>query len=117
MLIALTLSAFSVTTLADDNATSGDGDTHGALSGCGWYNTYQYMWKITVFVGKSDTVTKASNLNSDFYRIGTVIMKKTGWTVPSGTQFASGIKIDYYGQLTLFPTALVLKSRSFVVAT
>ena len=101
MLIALTLSAFSVTTLADDNATSGDGDTHGALSGCGWYNTYQYMWKITVFVGKSDTVTKASNLNSDFYRIGTVIMKKTGWTVPSGTQFASGIKIDYYGGSSL----------------
>ena len=101
LLIAIMLSTFSVQSLADDNATSGDGDTHGALSGCGWYNTYQYMWKVTVFVGKSDTATKASSLTSDFYRIGSVVMKKSGWSVPSGTQFGSGTKIDFYNGSSL----------------
>lgn len=96
LLIATLLSAFSITVLADDNAQSGTGDTHGAATGSAWYNTYQYLWKVTLFVGKSDQASKSSNLQEDFYRIGTVVMKKTGWEVPSSVKFGSGTKVDYY---------------------
>ena len=69
--MATLLSAFSITAFADDNATGGDGTTHGASDGYGWYNTNEFMWKVTLFVGKSDQATKQSSLTNDFYRIGT----------------------------------------------
>ena len=94
--MATLLSAFSITAFADDNAQSGSGDTHGAASGYAWYNTYQYLWKVTLFVGKSDQASKSSNLQNDFHRIGTVVMKKTGWNVSSSVKFGSGTKVDYY---------------------
>jgi hypothetical protein len=96
LLIATLLSAFSIVAFAEDNAQSGTGDTHGAASGCAWYNTHQYLWKVTLFVGKSDQANKSSNLLNDFHRIGTVLMKKTGWSVPSSVKFGSGTKADYY---------------------
>ena len=71
------LSAFSIGIYADDNATSGDGNEKDYLDGYGWYNYYQYLWKVTVFVGKSDKATTNSDLTNDFHRIGTVIMKNT----------------------------------------
>ena len=104
LLIATLLSAFSITAFADegdDNATGGDGNTHDAAKGYAWYNSYQYLWKVTVFVGKSDQASKQDNLTEDFYRIGTVIMKKTGWSVPSGTKFGSGTKVDYYAGVAM----------------
>jgi hypothetical protein len=94
--MATLLSAFSITAFADDNAQSGTGDTHGAASGYAWYNTYQYLWKVTLYVGKSDQASKSSNLQNDFHRIGTVVMKKTGWNVSSSVKFGSGTKVDYY---------------------
>ena len=91
------LSAFSIPVFAgDDNATGGDGSTHPAAEGFGWYNSYQYLYKVTLFVGKRDTVTKQSSLTNDFYRVGTVIVKKTGWSVDSSVMFGNGTKIDYY---------------------
>lgn len=91
------LSAFSIPAFAgDDNATGGDGSTHPAAEGYGWYNSYQYLYKVTLFVGKRDTVTKQSSLTNDFYRVGTVIVKKTGWSVSSSVMFGNGTKIDYY---------------------
>lgn len=96
LLAAALLSAFSITAFADDNATGGDGSSHDAAKGYAWYNGYQYLWKVTVFVGKSDQASKQDNLMTDFHRIGTVVMKKTGWSVPSGTKFGSGTKVDYY---------------------
>ena len=101
LLMATLLSAFSITAFADDNAQSGSGDTHGAASGYAWYNTYQYLWKVTLFVGKSDQASKSSNLQNDFHRIGTVVMKKTGWNVSSSVKFGSGTKVDYYGGASL----------------
>ena len=50
LLMATLLSAFSITAFADDNATGGDGTTHGASDGYGWYNTNEFMWKVTLFV-------------------------------------------------------------------
>ena len=103
MLTAMLLSAFSVCAFADgdDNATGGDGENHSAAEGYGWYSSYQYLYKVTIFVGKKDTVTKQSSLTNDFYRIGTVIMRKSGWDIPSSTQFANGTKVDYYGGMQM----------------
>lgn len=97
MLTVLMLSAFSFSVYADDNATGGDGNTSWAASGYAWYNPYQYLYKVTIFVGKSDTATKQSSLTGSFYRIGTVIMKSTGWSVDSSVMFGSATKVDYYG--------------------
>ncbi len=98
LLAVMLLSAFSIPALAgDDNATGGDGSTHPAAEGFGWYNSYQYLYKVTLLVGKRDTVSKQSSLANDFYRIGTVIVKKTGWSVSSAVMFGSGTKMDYYG--------------------
>lgn len=99
--MATLLSAFSITAFADDNAQSGSGDTQGAASGYAWYNTYQYLWKVTLFVGKSDQASKSSNLQNDFHRLGTIIMKKTGWNVSSSVKFGSGTKVDYYSGATM----------------
>lgn len=96
LLTVVLLSAFSIPALADDNAQSGSGDTHGAATGSAWYNTNQYLWKVTLFVGKSDQASKSSNLQNDFHRIGTVVMKKNDWEVPSSVKFGSGTKVDYY---------------------
>ena len=81
------MSAFTVSAFADDNAQSGNGDTQGATTGYAWYYSYQYLWKVTLFVGKSDKVSKTSNLQNDFHRIGTVVMKKTGWNIQETTHF------------------------------
>ena len=97
LLAVMLLSAFSIPAFAgDDNATGGDGSTHPAAEGFGWYNSYQYLYKVTLLVGKRDTVTKQSSLANDFYRVGTVIVKKTGWSVDSSVMFGSGTKMDYY---------------------
>lgn len=99
--MATLLSAFSITALADDNATGGDGTTHDASDGYGWYNTNEFLWKVTLFVGKSDQVTKQSSLTNDFYRIGTVIMKRPGCTFNSSCVFGNATKVDYYGGTSL----------------
>ena len=101
LLIVTLLSVVSITVLADDNAQSGSGDTQGMETGYAWYNTYQFLWKVTLFVGKNDQVSKQSSLTNDFHRIGTVIMKKTGWDVPSSVKFGSGTKVDYYAGASL----------------
>ena len=98
LLAAMLLSAFSFTAFAgDDNATGGEGTTHPAAEGYGWYNSYQYLYKVSLYVGKKDTASKQSSLTNDFYRVGTVIVKKTGWDVSSSVVFGSGTKVDYYG--------------------
>ena len=98
ILAAFLLSVFFVCAFADedDNATGGDGDNHSAAEGYGWYSSNQYLYKVTIFIGKKVTVTKQSSLSNDFYRIGTVIMRKSGWSIPSNTHFADGTKMDYY---------------------
>ncbi len=97
LLTAFLLSAFIFPTAAgDDNATAGDGSAHAAAEGFGWYNYNEYLYKVSLYVGKSDTVSKQSSLLNDFYRIGTVIVKKTGWTVSESVMFGSSTKAEYY---------------------
>ena len=73
LLMATLLSAFSVTAFAtdddDDNAMSGAGDMNHAAQGYAWYNGKQYLWKVTLFVGKSDQATKQDNLQQDFHQL------------------------------------------------
>ena len=102
LLAVMLLSAFSIPAFAgDDNATGGDGSTHPAAEGFGWYNSYQYLYKVTLLVGKRDTVSKQSSLANDFYRVGTVIVKKTGWSVSSSVVFGNGTKMDYYSGMPM----------------
>ena len=114
--MAILLSAFSIPAFADgedddDNAQSGSGNTHQAGKGYGWYNGYQYLWKVTLFVGKSDQASKQDNLKEDFHRIGTVVMKKTGWTVSSSVKFANGTKVDYYDG-----TAMAMDTKPYIIS-
>ena len=94
----------------DDNATAGEGTTHPAAEGFAWYNSYQYMYKVTVYAGRSGGAGKQSSLTGDFHRIGTVIMKKSGWTVGSSVLFGSGAKPDYYSgsPMTVWDSPLIL---------
>ena len=80
LLIATLLSAFSITAFADegdDNATGGDGNTHDAAKGYAWYNSYQYLWKVTVGEEKGEVHENEekpnpngdeSNKNADEYQ-------------------------------------------------
>lgn len=105
LLTVILLSAFLIPVFAentgDDNATSGDGNTNDAAKGYAWYSSRQYLWKVTLYVGKRDYLTTQYNLISAFHRIGTVVMKKNDWTVPTGTKFGSGTKVDYYSGASL----------------
>jgi hypothetical protein len=97
LLAAIILSAFSFSVSAgDDNATGGDGSAHSAAEGFGWYNYNEYLYKVTLYAGKSDTASKQSSLLNDFYKIGTVIVKKTGWTISESVLFGSATKAEYY---------------------
>lgn len=106
LLSAAMLTAFSITAFADgdDNATGGGGSAEGAASGYGWYYSSQYLWKFTLYVGKSDRAAKSSNLQSAFYNLGTAVIKKPGWTVGSSVLFGSGTKVDYYSGADLAVT-------------
>ena len=96
VLITVLLATFSMIVLADNNAQSGSGDTEGAASGYAWYNTRQFLWKVTLFVGKTDQASKSSDLTADFHRLGTIILKRTGWEVDPSVKFGNGTKMDYY---------------------
>ncbi len=62
MLLVISLTAFSFIALADDNAQQGDGETKDAVEGYGWYNSYQHLWKVSLYVGKSEHASKSSSL-------------------------------------------------------
>ena len=100
LLTVTVLSAFSFLSIpvfaGDNNATGGDGDTHPAAQGYGWYNSSQYLYKVTLYVGKSESASKQSSLTDGFYCVGTVILKKTGWEVKSKTVFGDKTKVEYY---------------------
>ncbi len=68
LILALIL-IFSVNVFADeDNANSGGDDEHNnALYG--FYRLSESMWKVSLYVGKSDTTSLDGNIN-DFYRVG-----------------------------------------------
>lgn len=92
------LSAMSITAYADDNVTGGGGSTSDAEDGYAWYNTPEYLWKVSLYVGKRDNVNKTSSLVNDYYLVGntSIYMRRSGWTLASNTQFAQYNKPKYY---------------------
>lgn len=95
LLLILLAVLLTLPVYADDNVTTGDGDTAGAAKGYGWYRDKEYLWKASLYVGKEDTASKAGNLADDFHCLGTVLLKKPGWTVPSATKFGTNSKAEY----------------------
>lgn len=98
LVIVITCFSLGIVANADDNATGGDGDTSSAASGYGWYNSPEHLWKVSLYVGKSDTASKSSNLINDFYQVGNthIYLKNTNWSLRSGTKFGAYNKVQYY---------------------
>lgn len=92
---------------ADDNATTGDGDAHAAARGYGWYRERDYLWKVSLYAGKADTSTRTDPLKDGFYRLGTVIVRNTGWDLPSSVSFGCGTKTDYLEGMQMAPERAV----------
>lgn len=88
---------------ADDNAQGGGGDTEGSLGGYGWYNPWECLWKVSVYVGKSDTANKNSSLLNDYYLVGgtSIYVKKSDWSVSGRTRFGASNKVQYYNGTNL----------------
>lgn len=99
LLVLILCTICGVTALADDdNATGGSGNTSGAANGYGWYNSTEYLWKVSLYVGKSDTASKSSNLMNNYYLVGgtSIYIKNTNWSVSSSTKFGAYNKVQYY---------------------
>lgn len=95
LVIALLISSVSV--FADDNADTGSGDTSNALDGKGFYRGSEYMYKVSVYVGLSDTADKNSDLRTKWRMIGAkpIFVKPSNFTMPSGVFLGNGSKVDY----------------------
>ncbi len=90
---------FSTLIYAEDNADSGSGGTGSAENDKGHYNKAEYMYKVSVYVGKSDTVTKDASLSQDYYRIGNkpLYVKPSSFTEPKSMFTSPKNKVDYLG--------------------
>jgi|GEM_PF-5938499 len=54
--------------MAEDNSSTVPGNASNTTDA--YYYSDQYMWKVSLFVAKSDTVNKGTSTMDDFYRIG-----------------------------------------------
>lgn len=104
LLIFLLLNS-PIQVFADDNATSGDGDTQNALKDKGFYRGSEYMYKVSVYVGLSGEVGKDGSLSSDFKMIGNqpVYIKPSHFGMTNNVSFASNNKTSYYSGGSLRP--------------
>lgn len=68
LVLTLLLSSSSVFAI-ENNAASKEEKT--LSTSYAYYNADQYMWKATLYVAKSDTVTTEASTLDDFYKIGT----------------------------------------------
>ncbi|ODA42729.1 hypothetical protein [Desulfosporosinus sp. BG] len=106
LLVCLCLFTPSIT-LADDNADGGDGDVGGAETGYAHYNSGEYMYKVSVYVAKSDQAKTSDPSLANFKMIGNapIYVRPNHFTPPtSGIIYGNGSKIDYLDGLTFAPT-------------
>jgi hypothetical protein len=103
ILLCILLIFSSVTVYADDNADTGDGDTHDALEDKGFYRSSEYMYKVSLYVGLSDTADERGTLSSSWKQIGSneVYIKPSSFSLPANTIGGNGSKIDYQNGLLL----------------
>lgn len=90
---------------ADDNADTGEGETGDALEDKGFYRTSEYMYKVSVYVGLSDTTDEFSNLSTKWQEVGNnpLYIKPSTFSIPNGAVGSSGSKIDYLNGQSLTP--------------
>ncbi len=81
----------------DDNAAPGDGGTRGKVDGKGYYKSSEWMYKVSIYVGKSDNVNENSSLGSGFYEISTnsLYIKPRSFALPNGVIFGRYNKPEY----------------------
>ena len=108
IIVILTLLLTTVAIRADDNADTGDGDTSSALEGKGFYRSSEYMYKVSIYVGLSDTASENGSLSSNWKKIGTqpLYIKPSSFELPSNVLGSSGSKIDYLNGQSLSPVYL-----------
>ena len=96
--------SISVTVFADDNATSGSGDTNSAVTGRGFYRGSEYMYKVSVYVGLTDNVNTNSNM-VNFNMIGNfpVYVKPSHFSLPENLTYGIYSKVDYLNKVSLIP--------------
>lgn len=100
--MAITLSAFSFSAFAaEDNATGGDGEAGRAKATSSYYRGDECMWKVTLYVGKSDTVDKNSSLVNDFYKLGSAYIRHDVYEMYEPFYFGNGCKADYLNGVLL----------------
>lgn len=102
--IAIIIMSMSIFVNADDNADTGDGDTGDALDNKGFYRYSEYMYKVSVYVGKSDVADENTSLN-DWKMIGSnpIYIKPASFTLPTNVLGSSGSKVDYLSGQSLQP--------------
>lgn len=98
----------TVSAYADDNAGSGEGDTSDTLEGKGFCRSSEYMYKVSVYVGLSDTADESSDLMTDWREIGQnpLYVKPGSFTLPSGVLGGTGNKVDYLNGLAFSPVVI-----------
>ncbi len=81
----------------DDNAEPGDGGTRGKVDGKGYYKSSEWMYKVSVYVGKSDKQKTNSSLLYDFHEISTnpLYVRPGSFSLPSGITFGKYNKPEY----------------------
>ena len=86
-----------VTLLADDNASGGSGSVGGATGGYGYYNSGEYMYKVSVYVGLSDKAKTSDPDLLNFRMIGNapIYVKPSTFALPGDTKFGSNSKANY----------------------
>lgn len=105
LVLVLLLAISSFVVYADDNADTGKGDTNNALKDKGFYRGSEYMYKVSVYVGLSDTADKNSSLSSEWRMIGNdpIYVKPSSFTLPSNVIGSAGNKIEYQQGQSLSP--------------
>ena len=80
----------------DDNAGTGDGDTGGKVEGKGFYRSGEWMYKVSLYVGLSDTAVTSTSFYFGYKNIGDpVYVKPSSFSLSSGTIFGKYNKVEY----------------------
>ncbi len=81
----------------EDNANSGGGDVGSAMDGKAYYIGSEYMYKVSVYVAKGDTVNETHDLGGNWYKIGNepIFVRPDTYTLPNNLWATPYNKYDY----------------------
>ena len=99
LLLCITLlpaSYFSFAEGGDDNAGTGSGGTGSKVDGKGFYRSGEWMYKVSVYVGLSDTAITSTSFYYGYKNIGDpVFVKPSNFSLPNGVFFGKYNKVEY----------------------